>query len=144
MERNISLIAVLVLALALSGCFGFLAKDKELESIELHADYNVIESGDSNLLTLVGKAEDGSTVAVEPTAEAWVLVTDGAGELEPDAENLTRALFTANADENGNVIVKVEYEGLTAEVKFSVAEVNITGAKAMDFTGQDGYQDVPT
>lgn len=143
MRYRVGLALVMVLSLVLSGCFGFLKPDKELAKLELNAAKNMIEPGDANTLTVDGKAEDDSTVAVELTADAWKLVTEGAGKLEAKADNPNQAVFTAAEDFTGDVKVEVKLNDLNADVTFKVVVTEVKGVKAGDLKEQDGYQDSP-
>lgn len=137
MRNTLQLGLVVALVLALTGCFGFLKpEDAKLEQLELTAGAEVVEPGESVTLTVVGKDAKGKNVVIEPTADNWSWEPENAGTLTVDEADPKRAEFTASAEFEGEVTVKVIYEELEAEVSFNVAEVEILGVKACDYVDQ--------
>lgn len=136
MRNKLQLILAVALMLTLTGCLGLLKKEGKLEQLVVTAAKALIEPGETNTLKVVGKDAKGRSVVIEPTADAWSLVTEGAGELVPDANDPTKAVFTAGESFTGEVKIKVAYEGLEAEATFRVEPVEVFGAKGADFVDQ--------
>lgn len=131
-NKKSSLIFLLVVSVLLSGCFGlFGGGDKEIDHIEISAGKEgPIEPETSIILTVIGKAEDNSTITIEPEEDAWVLVTEDAGELVVDENNTATATFTAAEDFAGMATVKVEYEEFTDEIEIEVIQFIVEGVAA--------------
>lgn len=133
MRRNkLGITLLLVVAVSLTGCFGFLKKDladEELTGIALTVKSEVVEPDESVTLTVIGVTAKGNKV-IEPEKEAWTLVTEAAGALQVNEKNTAEATFTANKDFEGTVKVKIQFEDFEDEVEFDVANIIATGARA--------------
>jgi len=138
-RRKLELVLIVLLLVALTGCFGLL-KPGNPEELDLKAEKSSIILGGTNTLTVVGKDARGRSVAVEPAADAWSVEPADAGTITPDAKNPAEAVFKANEEfEGGEVTVKVTWEDLEAEITFEVKAVVITGVWAYnDIKDQDG------
>lgn len=114
-------IAVVVTLVTLtSGCL--LGGLKNIVSLELVPDKNVVFSGEEVVLTAIGKTAKGESISVKPKWE----ILNGSGSLEATK---TGGVFSASTwDYNGEVTITGEYNKVTAQIKITVEDLPQTPA----------------